>query len=422
VLHEPDKVFGHDEFAKRGAHPVKLLMNALAAVLMFLAPGVAAAADPAPLILISIDGFRADYLRRGVSPNLAALAAQGVRAERMIPAFPSVTFPNHYTLVTGLYPDHNGIVNNTFEDPKMPGVFKMASKEEGWWDEATPIWVSAERRGIATGTMFWPGSEVAIHGVRPTHWEPFNVAMPANERTDHLLRWLDAPPAQRPRFLTLYFNMVDTNGHLFGPDSPQVSQAITSTDTAIGRLLDGLKARGITANLIIVADHGMAATSPERTLVLDSLPDMAAAHVVFDDAVAGIDIPNTPAGEAARRSLLAHHDHLNCWNKADVPARFHYGTNPRVPDVVCIADTGWLVVTKEELSRRHFPLNGEHGYDNQDPLMGALFIASGPAFKRGVVVRPFPNVDIYPLMTHMLGLKPEPNDGTFADLAPILAR
>jgi ectonucleotide pyrophosphatase/phosphodiesterase family member 5 len=420
--HESD----HVDFAERGEYRVKILMGVLAASLLFLAlgaePGVAIASEPPPLILISIDGYRFDYLDRGVSPNLSALAASGVRAARMIPSFPSITFPNHYALVTGLYPDHNGIVNNTFEDAHMSGVFKMSSKEEGWWDEATPIWVTAERQGVATGTMFWPGSESAIHGVRPQHWEPFNVAMPANERVDHVLGWLDAPPAQRPRFLTLYFNMVDTNGHVFGPDSPQVNQAIASTDAAIGRLIEGLKARGITANLIVVADHGMAATAPERTLVLDSLTDIQAVHVVFDDAVAGIDIAKTPAGEAARRSLLAHHDHVACWNKADVPARFHYGSNPRVPDVVCIADTGWLLVTQEEQARRHFPLRGEHGYDNQDPLMGALFIANGPAFRRGLVVKPFPNVDLYPLMAHMLGLKPEPNDGKFADLEPILAR
>ncbi len=404
-----------------------LIMKELFRGLILAAAAVAAlAASPAaagpPLILISIDGFRADYLDRGLSPNLSALAAGGARAERMIPAFPSITFPNHYTLVTGLYPDHHGIVNNTFEDPKLPGVFKMASKEEAWWDEGTPIWVSAERQGVATATMFWPGSDTVIHGVRPGHWELFNAAVPADERVDKVLGWLDLPPAQRPGFLTLYFNLVDTNGHIFGPDSPEVGQAIAKTDAAIGRLVEGLKARGIAANLIIVADHGMAATSPERTIVLDDVIDTSAVHIVFDDAVSGIDIPNTPAGQAARAKLLAAHDHMTCWNKADIPVRFHYGANPRVPDVICAAEVGWLVETREGLAKRHFPLRGEHGYDNQDPRMGALFIANGPAFRRGVMVGPFPNVDVYPLMTRMLGLKAEPNDGNFAELEPILAR
>ena len=407
---------------------MKALLRGLGLIVWALIAAVPASASaaqdfaPAPLILISIDGFRADYLDRGLSPNLSALAADGVRAERMIPAFPSVTFPNHYTLVTGLYPDRHGIVNNTFEDPGMPGPFKMASKEEAWWDEATPIWVTAERQGVATATMFWPGSDTAIHGVRPEHWELFNAAVPDDARVDKVLGWLDLPPAQRPRFLTLYFNMVDSYGHIFGPDSVQVNQMIGKTDAAIGRLLAGLKARGIAANLIIVADHGMAATAPERTIVLDDLFDTAAVHIVFDDAVSGIDIPDTPAGRPARTKLLAPHDHMTCWNKADIPARLHYGRNPRVPDVICMAEVGWLVETRASLAGRHFPLLGEHGYDNQDPRMGALFIADGPAFRHGLTIKPFPNVDVYPLMTRILGLKAEANAGDPATLEPILAR
>jgi predicted AlkP superfamily pyrophosphatase or phosphodiesterase len=374
-----------------------------------------------PLILVSIDGFRWDYLNRGVSPNLSALAAGGVRAERMLPSFPSITFPNHYTLVTGLYPDHHGIVNNTFEDARLPGVFHMTTKDEAWWDQGTPIWVSAERQGVPTATEFWPGSEVAIHGVRPSLWEPFNQAKWSDQRVDTLLGWLDAPAATRPQFLTLYFDIVDTAGHLHGPDSPEVNSAVATVDKAIGRLVAGLKARGLDANLIVVADHGMAATAPERTIVLDDLIDPAAVHVVFADAVSGLDIPKTPAGEAAEARLLAPHDHMACWKKADIPARFHYGTNPRVPDVVCAAEVGWLIETREEIARHRHPLLGEHGYDNAAPEMGALFIANGPAFARGELVKPFPNVDVYPLMTHVLGIKGEPNDGRLADVAEVLA-
>ena len=408
--------------ALTGSYRLRGILPIIFAVLAMLASARSgAAADRPPLILVSIDGFRADYLDRGVSPKLSALAAGGVRAERMIPSFPSITFPNHYTLVTGLYPDHHGVVNNTFEDPKLAGVFKMSSKEEAWWDEATPIWVTAERQGMPTATMFWPGSEVAIHGVRPQHWEPFNAAVSVNERVDKVLGWLDLPKAQRPGFLTLYFDLVDTNGHLFGPDSPQINLAIAKVDGAIGRLTDGLKARGITANLIIVADHGMAAVAPERTLVLDDVIDPKAVHIVFDDAVSGIDIPATPEGQAARRALITPHEHMTCWNKADIPARFHYGANPRVPDVICAAEVGWLIETREGLARRHFPLRGEHGYDNQDPRMGALFIASGPAFKTGLTIKPFANVDVYPLMTRVLGLKPEPNDGRLSEISAALA-
>jgi predicted AlkP superfamily pyrophosphatase or phosphodiesterase len=251
--------------------------------------------------------------------------------------------------------------------------------------------------------MFWPGSEVALHGVRPSHWKPYDMAFPASARVDTVLSWLDLPKGERPGFLTLYFEPVDSAGHAFGPDSPEVDQAMAKVDAAIGRLLAGLKARGIDANLIIVSDHGMAAVAPDHTLVIDSLIDVSAVHVVF------------------QARLLEPHDPMSCWKKADVPARFHYGANPRVPDVVCAAQTGWLIETRAHAASHRSPPRGEHGYDNEDPLMGALFIANGPAFRQGLVIAPFPNVDVYPLMTEILGLPPRPNDGRLADLAPILA-
>ncbi len=385
-------------------------------------PMAVRASPTSPLILVSIDGFRWDYLNRGITPNLSALAANGVRAERMLPSFPSVTFPNHYTLVTGRYPDHHGVVNNTFEDASMPGVFHMSSKEPGWWDQATPLWVTAGRQGVRTATEFWPGSEVEINGGRPGKWEPFNQAKSSDQRVDTLLGWLDAPARARPEFLTLYFDIVDTAGHLHGPDSPEVNKAIATVDAAIGRLTAGLKARGLDADLIIVADHGMATTAPDRTVYLDDLTDLSVAHVVFDDAVSGVDFPKTSAGEAAEARLLQPHPHAQCWKRADVPARFHYGSNPRVPDVVCAVEVGWLMETRAGAAHHTHALLGEHGYDNAAPEMGAVFIANGPAFKAGLVVKPFENVDVYPLMTHILGVKGEPNDGRFADVREMLRR
>ena len=398
----------------------RLVLTLLLALI--LAPALAAgAAERPPLILVSIDGFRADYLGRGLSPNLAALAAGGVRADRMIPSFPSITFPNHYTLVTGLYPDHHGVIANGFEDPKVSAApFRMASKEPAWWSQALPIWVTAERQGVKAGLMFWPGSEVAFDGAYASHWAPYDRTLPAEARVDRILAWLDLPPDQRPGFFTLYFEAVDSAGHAQGPDSPEVDRAIGVVDRAIGRLVDGLKARGLAANLIVVADHGMAKVPLGHEVQLDRLVDASAIHVVFQDAVAGVDLAPTPAGAAARRALLAPHPHFSCWGKAQVPERFHYGSNPRVPEVVCLAETGWLIEARGDLRRAL--IRGEHGYDNQDPAMGALFIANGPAFRQGLVVAPFPNVDVYPLMTSLLGLTPRPNDGRLADLEPILAK
>lgn len=380
-----------------------------------------------PLLLISFDGYRTDYLGRGRSPVLARLAADGVRAEALRAAFPTLTFPNHYTIVTGLYPDHHGIVNNRFVDPAGGKQFvynaPKTTSDPGWWG-GEPLWVSVERQGKHAATMFWPGSDVAIDGVRPEHWLPFDTRTSPDVRVDQILTWLDLPAGQRPDFLTLYFEQVDHAGHDHGPDSAEVDAALGEIDTALGRLIAGLKQRGMYAatNIVIVSDHGMTAASKDRIVVLDKIVDIDKVDVITAGVLAGL-APKPGFEAAVDRALLAPHAHMRCWKKSDIPARLHYGANPRIPPLLCLADDGWLVDTQEYLNRpnRHIS-KGEHGYDNADPQMRALFVAHGPAFKRGLIVPEFDNVDIYPLLTKILGIRPAPHDGDFDVVKPMLAR
>lgn len=406
-------------------HPWVLLIVLALAACATQAPPMQAPLGPGPpplTILISIDGFRSDYLQRGVTPNISALAADGVRAVAMHPSFPSLTFPNHYTLVTGLRPDRTGIVDNSMEDPRKPGVsFSMSKLEVShdpfWWDEAEPLWVTAERAGVRTATLFWPGSDLPIRGIQPHDWKMYDKQFPADQRVDQVLAWLDRPPAERPRFVTLYFDEVDTWGHNAGPDSAEVNAALTRTDGSVGRLVAGLKAKGLfaTTNLVIVADHGMAPTSGDRVTFLEDLLPTADVHAVSLGPVAGFSA--TPGHEhEVAKALLAPHPHMTCWRKGDVPARFHYGHNPRVPPFVCLAQTGWVIGTKGRAVNK-----GSHGFDPDDPLMNALFVAHGPAFRKGVVLNAFDNVDVYPLLARLVGVKAQPNDGALADLAPALA-
>jgi predicted AlkP superfamily pyrophosphatase or phosphodiesterase len=381
-------------------------------------------ATTAPVILISLDGFRADYLDRGLTPNIAALAASGVRTAGMRPAFPSLTFPNHYTLVTGLYPDHHGMVSNTMEDPAIPGghFAPSAQGDERWWDEATPIWISAERQGMGAATMFWPGSDQIIHGMRPNYWKPYDKSVSPDARVDTVLGWLDLPIPVRPSFLTLYLEDVDSAGHASGPDSDGVNDALRRVDAAIGRLADGLRQRGILdkVNLIIVADHGMAATSPDRVDFLDDWADAKFFRLISGGAVAGVS-PQPGHTAEVERALLAPHDHAKCWRKAELPPHLHYGHNPRVPPIVCLAEIGWIVATHQDAAEHKGFALGQHGYDGAEPAMRALFVAHGPAFRAGLAItEPFDNVDVYPIMTHLLGIAPEPNDGNLADVAEML--
>jgi len=390
-----------------------------------IAASSATAATP-PLLLISIDGFRADYIERHLSPTLSQLAATGVRAQGMQPSFPSLTFPNHYTLVTGLRPDRQGIVNNTMSDAVL-GKFSLSDRKavgDGrWWNEGTPIWEVADAQGLKTATMFWPGSEADIHGHHPDYWQPYNGDVTPTQRVDQVLAWFDLPAAQRPQFTTLYFDAVDHAGHSFGPDSPEVNQAIGETDVALARLVDGLKARGLydKINIIVVSDHGMASVPAANNVLVDKLIDLDQVQTVSMGVVAGFNPKPGVNFDEIEHTLTRPQPHMQCWDKTDMPARFEYGHNPRVPQLVCLANIGWRITSSSSLAQRKGKVSiGEHGYDNAEPQMRALFVAHGPSFRSDALVPQFPNVDVYPLMAHLLKLTPNANDGNYDQVKDML--
>lgn len=393
---------------------MRLWLTCLLALLCGCATTAERGADRQALtILVSIDGFRADYLEPVNAPNLMRLASEGVRAKVMRPSFPSLTFPNHYTIVTGLRPDEHGIVNNTMEDAGIPGVtFKLSNREavedRRWWDDAEPIWVTLEKAGIRTATMFWPGSEAPIHGVRPSDWVAFDDRVTNEARVATVLSWLDRPESSRPRFVTLYFSEVDHDGHEFGPDDPRIRRAVANVDRAIGTLVDGLKQRGLAArtNLVIVSDHGMAAVSDQRVVRLDKVIDPKLFRAVSVGAIAGLE-PTAGNAQTLATAVSKPIEHVSCWPKAKIPARLHYGRHRRVPSIVCLAEPGWWLEAGAPERRMN---GGAHGYDNMAPEMGALFIASGPAFKQGVVIPEIANTDVYPLLAKLEGIRPLSND------------
>jgi predicted AlkP superfamily pyrophosphatase or phosphodiesterase len=372
----------------------------------------AAAAKPDLVILISIDGFRADYLGHHQTPVIEALAKQGAVGP-MRPSFPSLTFPNHYTLVTGLWPDHHGIVDNTMDDPVLGHFTEANSVDTRWWSGAEPLWVTADKQGLKTATMFWPGSDRLVQGLRPDYWKLYDKSFLADARVDQVLQWLDLPQDQRPSFVTLYFDLVDTVGHHNGPGSKELDAALASTEVQIGRLMNGLKARGLYdhTNLIVTADHGMADTSKDRVVYIDDAAGgTKAIHTVTLGTTSGLSIAaDAPPDTLAK--LLAPHEHMQCWQKADIPKALHYGTNPRVPPIVCAAEVGWYITTHARLATtRDFPI-GSHGYDPAAPEMAALFVAEGPAFKPGQTLPAFDNVDVQPLIARLLHLDAPKGDG-----------
>lgn len=376
-------------------------------------------APDAPLILISLDGFRWDYLQRYQAPTLSRLAATGTHARSLTPSYPSKTFPNHYTLVTGLRPAHHGIVGNWFYDPSTGETFGMSKPESNtdsrWWG-GEPIWITAEKHGVRSGCYFWPGSEAAHDGLHASLWLPFNDKVPSSERVDGVLRWLEAPPAQRPRLVTLYFSAVDHAGHKLGPDDPALQSAITEVDQAVARLLDGLDRIGLRqqANLVIVSDHGMSPISPDRVIFLEDLVDLSTVEIEATGTYAGVrPKPGTrTAAELAAAIRAKVPSVVKVYERDKLPARFHYDHNDRIPAVMLVPDDQWCIEQKTGWPARAANYDkGNHGWDNATPNMGALFIASGPAFRHGVELPDADNVDVYNLLCAALGISPAPNDG-----------
>ncbi|TKD51260.1 alkaline phosphatase family protein [Sphingomonas baiyangensis] len=385
-----------------------------------VAPTAPAAEARAPVtMLVSIDGMHPDYLTRGVTPTLSRLAAEGVSGS-LQPSFPTKTFPNHYTLVTGLHPDRHGIVANRFEDSERPGeVFTMATTDRFWWDQGEPIWVAAERAGIRTATMFWPGSNTDVAGQRPSDWQQFAQALPEANRVDAIVDWLRRPAATRPKLLTLYFDTVDTAGHRFGPQSAEVDAALAEADRQIGRLLAELAAMGQPVNLIVTSDHGMAPVSAERVIDLNAaMGGEANIRLVEDGPYAAFHAqPGRAAAVEAR--LAGPHRHMQCWKKQALPARLAYGRNPRVPPYLCIAESGWTILGQPP---RYSIAGGAHGYDNADGAMRAAFVAHGPAFAPGTRVEAR-SVDVYPLLRQLVGLPAaQGRDGSMVAFIPTLRK
>jgi predicted AlkP superfamily pyrophosphatase or phosphodiesterase len=403
----------------------KRIPNALLLLLLLLGSAWAQEAAPAAasvrkitdlkptVILISIDGYRWDFPDKYPSPNLRELIRTGVRAE-MIPSFPSKTFPNHYTLVTGLYPGHHGIIANNMWDDEMKAGFKMddraAVHNARWWG-GEPIWVTLHKQGQKAAAMFWPGSEAPIQGVYPDYWQAFDDKMEHSKRVQWVLQQLDRPAEERPTFSTLYFSAVDTAGHDFGPGTEEVRAAVMKVDDSIGELMQGLKERGIydRVNLIVVADHGMASISNQGQLFLEDFVDLDKVQVVDWSPVLAIRAKD--GNNEALYEQLKKMAHVKVFRKAQLPERFHYRANPRVMPIIGIADLGWGITTRKRMANRKKEERGTHGYDPAVRDMHAVFIAHGPAFQQGVTLKPFENVNVYPAIAQILGVKPAKNDG-----------
>ena len=400
--------------------PSVLRMSHLAILaLLLLGVGCRGAQPTAPpiLLLISFDGWRADYSQRVATPNLDALAARGVRADSLTPVFPAQTFPNHYTIVTGLYPEHHGIVANTMDDPAIGERFTLSSataRDPRWWS-GEPLWTTVAKQGGRAASMFWPGSEVAIGGVQPTYWFPYDGTRPNDERVDQVLEWFAQPEAMRPSFMTLYFSDVDDAGHREGPESRAVADAVARLDALLGRLVSGIRQLDLLprTTIVVVSDHGMSQLDENRVIFLDDYLDPAQVSIVEWSPLLGV---NARSGEDRKvyAALKDKHPSMHVFLRDETPPAFHYRSHHRIPAILAQADDGWTITSHARFAQdraRGRRMGGAHGFDPSLPSMRALLVAAGPRLRSGVRVPALGSVHLYDLFCEILGVTPAPNDG-----------
>jgi predicted AlkP superfamily pyrophosphatase or phosphodiesterase len=376
------------------------------------------------VILVSLDGFRYDYPTKYAAENLQAMAARGASTpDGIIPSYPSVTFPNHYSIVSGLYPEHHGIVANSFYDPARKESYSFTNPKatgDGSWYGGTPLWVLAEQQGMRAATFFWPTSDAEIQGKRPSYYlAPYDDNFPDEKRVEQVLAWLRLPPEKRPHFITLYYPDTDHAGHAYGPDAPETAEAVRRVDEMIGKLSDGIAASGLPVDLIVLADHGME-TLQGSWVILGKWADLSQ----FETSGPLLYAKTEADAEKAYQSLLGASDKLKVYRRAKVPAYLHFNSNPREGDPVIVPTGPYPFVAQASNSGgdRKPPVGG-HGYDpRQMPSMKAIFFAAGPEIRPGVTVPSFENVDVYPLIAWILGLHTGPIDGQLGLLKGILKK
>jgi hypothetical protein len=404
----------------------------LALLLALLLPGCArrvptpddrarADGDRPVVVLVAFDGMRADYLDRQPLPSFARVAAAGVRARALIPSFPSKTFPNHYTMATGLVPGRHGIVANVFWDPRRRATFAIrdtAVKNDGTWYGGEPIWVTAERQGVRAAAAAYPGAEGAIGGVRPTAWLHYDETVHESTYVDSVAAWLRRPPATRPHLVALYVDDLDAAGHRHGPDAPQTDSAVAAADRLLGRLLDSLDASPVArrVNVVIVSDHGMARVPREQVVDIGAMADLRGVRVADPGPVLLLWFdgdPSAGSGQALRRrertraalarALDSARVPARVWRREDTPPRWGVRGQPRAGDLLVVAEEGWVVTPRPVRD----PSVGQHGWDPaSSPAMRGVFLAAGPNVVPLGTIAAFENVHVYPFLARLLGLRP----------------
>ncbi len=371
--------------------------------------------DQHPVLMISIDGLMNEYIERNETPNFDRFLSEGVQAEYMIPVFPTKTFPNHWSLATGLYVENHGIISNSFYDYELDARFSYGAPDgqhdSRWWG-GEPIWVTAEKQGKTSVNFFWPGSEATFDGLQSTKWVDYDGSIPDSTRIDSIAAWFNPEGDVQADFGTLYFSFVDSRGHRHGPDSPEVDEAVVEMDTLFGYFMQKLDEVGLSdkINVLLVSDHGMAAQSEDKVVFIDEIINLEDVDMIDWSPVAMIR-PDEGKRDEIFTALKENEENYRVYLKDEMPERFHFSDHYRIPEIIMIADIGYTITNRDNFEERGV-VPGMHGFDNVEPEMFTYFAAKGPAFKVNQTEGPVESVNIYELISHLLQIEPAENDGS----------
>jgi predicted AlkP superfamily pyrophosphatase or phosphodiesterase len=380
------------------------------------------------LLLISLDGFRWDYLEKYQPPNLDAFVKEGVRSEALIPAYPTKTFPNHYSIVTGMYPDNHGILSNSFyshEQEKLYDYKNVETATDGKFYKGSPIWLEANKANMVTASYFFVGSEADIQGIHPTYYHAYDSKQKNKERIAQAINWLKMPENERPHLITMYFADMDKAGHDYGPGNEEkIKETLYALDNHLGQLFKGVADTGLPVNIVIVSDHGMVDLPVSNIIPIESILNDSLYRTVNNGSIVNIYPHQGVKTKALIHSLKQKRDHFEVYTIEDIPG---FVNRPKSKDwgaIQIVPDYGYYFlprIKKELMVKNNIRTIGVHGYDPKNKAMHGIFYAKGPAFKSAFTLAPMGIVDVFPLMCKVLGLPiPKNIDGDLEVMKSVL--
>ena len=405
---------------------IKILFSLFILVARCTAWNIPSGQEQHTTFIVSFDGFRWDYLNRGITPNIAKLQHRGVSALSLRPAFPTKTFPNHLTLLTGVYPEHHGILHNEFLNPRTSERYRVgdtSAVRNSTWYNAEMIWETAARQGVKTASYFWPCSDVHKKTGEPTYLESYDRNRPYLQRVNDALAWLQLPKEQRPQFIALYFEETDNQGHEFGPNSPQINFAVQQMDSIVGLLVQGIEHLGLldATNIILVSDHGMTEIDTSRVVNIASfLPNVKVQYSGYGQVM--MIQPQKGEEEKVYSVLKENERHYRVFKKESMPEYYEFSEHPFILPIILVADLGWTLTNRELSSKERSTFGkGNHGYEKDCLDMHGIFVAAGSDFKKDFRTGTLWNIDVYPLLCTILKITPAKNiDGNLERIGFIL--